>query len=129
MKALTFGNWTGSLGMGLAERELQCVMAVACGLTSKEVARELGVAKDTVDKRLLAASTKLGVIKRAQLVAEAMRRQIISPAVMAMIALLTTHAVIGDDNMLRVRRGGNGGERRVEIRVTARRVEQFQVAA
>lgn len=128
MNALTFGNWTGSLGMGLAERELQCVMAVACGLTSKEVARELGVAKDTVDKRLLAASTKLGVIKRAQLVAEAMRRQIISPAVMAMIALLTTHAVIGDDNMLRVRRGGNGGERRVELRVAARRVEQQLVA-
>ncbi len=123
MNALTFGNWTGSLGMGLAERELQCVMAVACGMTSKEVARELGVAKDTVDKRLLAASTKLGVIKRAQLVAEAMRRQIIAPSVMALIALLTTHAVLGDDQAMRIRRGGSGGERKVETRVATRRAE------
>ena len=74
MTGLTFGRWTANLGMGLAERELQCVMAVACGLTSKEAAREFGLAKDTIDKRLLSASTKLGVIKRAQLVAEAMRR-------------------------------------------------------
>ncbi|MFK0086406.1 LuxR C-terminal-related transcriptional regulator [Pseudomonas sp. NPDC090755] len=123
MNALTFGNWTGSLGKGLAERELQCVMAIACGMTSKEVARELGVAKDTVDKRLLAASTKLGVIKRAQLVAEAMRRQIIAPSAMALVALLTTHAVLGDDQTMRVHRGGNSGERKIEIRVATRRAE------
>lgn len=125
MNALTFGNWTGSLGMGLAERELQCVMAVACGLSSKEAARELGVAKDTIDKRLLAASTKLGVIKRAQLVAEAMRRGLISPAAI-LAAILAVHGALSDDQFLRVRR--SGGEKRVELRVAARRVEQQLVA-
>ncbi len=120
MNALTFGNWTASLGMGLAERELQCVMAVACGLTSKEAAREFGVAKDTVDKRLLAASTKLGVIKRAQLVAEAMRRGLISPMIVALCALLVGHSIAGTDEFTRVRRSG---ERRVETRVATRRTE------
>ncbi|MEF0146516.1 LuxR C-terminal-related transcriptional regulator [Pseudomonas guariconensis] len=118
MNALTFGNWTGSLGMGLAERELQCVMAVACGLTSKEAAREFGVAKDTIDKRLLAASTKLGVIKRAQLVAEAMRRGMISPLVIAMCAVLVGHSIASSDEFTRVRRGG---ERKIaETRIQRR---------
>lgn len=118
MNALTFGNWTGSLGMGLAERELQCVMAVACGLSSKEAARELGVAKDTIDKRLLAASTKLGVIKRAQLVAEAMRRGMISPLVISMCAVLVGHSIASSDEFTRVRRGG---ERKVaETRIQRR---------
>lgn len=128
MNALTFGNWTGSLGLGLAERELQCVMAVACGLTSKEAARELGVAKDTIDKRLLAASTKLGVIKRAQLVAVAMQKGLISPTATALALVLVIHGLMADDVALRVRRGS--GEKRVELRVAARRVEQqLQVAA
>lgn len=120
MNALTFGNWTGSLGMGLAERELQCVMAVACGLTSKEAAREFGVAKDTIDKRLLAASTKLGVIKRAQLVAEAMRRGMISPLVIAMCAVLVGHSIASSDEFTRVRRGG---ERKIAETRIQRRAE------
>lgn len=120
MNALTFGNWTGSLGMGLAERELQCVMAVACGLSSKEAARELGVAKDTIDKRLLAASTKLGVIKRAQLVAEAMRRGMISPLVISMCAVLVGHSIASSDEFTRVRRGG---ERKIAETRIQRRAE------
>ncbi|WP_100634549.1 LuxR C-terminal-related transcriptional regulator [Pseudomonas qingdaonensis] len=128
MTGLTFGRWTANLGMGLAERELQCVMAVACGLTSKEAAREFGLAKDTIDKRLLSASTKLGVIKRAQLVAEAMRRGLISPAATTLALLMAIHGMIGDDQAMRVRRGGNGGERRIEQRVAVRRVEQQMVA-
>lgn len=46
-------------------------MAVASGQTSKEAARDLGVSPDTVDKRLLALTTKLGVTRRAALVAKA----------------------------------------------------------
>ncbi len=120
MSALTFENWTANLGMGLAERELQCVMAVACGLTSKEAARELGVAKDTIDKRLLAASTKLGVIKRAQLVAEAMRRGLISPMIVTLCAVLVGHSLASDDEFTRIRRGG---ERKVAETRIHRRAE------
>jgi len=98
-------------------------MAVACGLTSKEAARELGIAKDTIDKRLLAASTKLGVIKRAQLVAEAMRRGLISPMIVALCAILVGHSVASTDEFTRIRRGGNSGERKIETRVANRRAE------
>lgn len=68
---INFAGFTGFLGRGAAPRELQCLMAVASGQTSKEVARGLGVSPDTVDKRLLSLTTKLGVTRRAALVAKA----------------------------------------------------------
>lgn len=124
--SITVGTWQGFLGRGLALRELECVLGLALGKTSKQLAQDMGIEAESVKKRVLSASTKLGVRLRAQLVAEAMRRQIIAPSVMALIALLTTHAVLGDDQMLRVRRGG--GERKTELRMTVRRVETYQVA-
>jgi DNA-binding CsgD family transcriptional regulator len=75
---ITAHGFTGTLGMGLAPRELQCLLSVAAGLTSKETARELGVSPDTVDKRLLSATTKLGVTRRAALVAEGFKRGLIA---------------------------------------------------
>lgn len=127
--SITIGNWQGLLGHGAAPRELECLLAIAGGASGKEVARALGISEDGVKKRMMALGTKWGMTKRTALVAEAFRRGIISPAVMALVALLTTHAVLGDEQAMRIRRGGNGGERRVELRVAARRVEQFGVAA
>lgn len=77
---LTLGNWTGHLGMGLAERELQCVLGIAAGQTSKELAREFGIEAESVKKRVLSASTKLGALRRAQLVAVAISKGIITLA-------------------------------------------------
>ncbi|MFA7942026.1 LuxR C-terminal-related transcriptional regulator [Pseudomonas brenneri] len=68
---INFAGFTGFLGRGAAPRELQCLMAVASGQTSKEAARDLGVSPDTVDKRILSLTTKLGVTRRAALVAKA----------------------------------------------------------
>ncbi|ANI33284.1 LuxR family transcriptional regulator [Pseudomonas sp. JY-Q] len=124
---ITIGSWQGFLGLGLAERELQCVLGVAQGKTSKELARDLGVQADSVKKRLASAMFKLQVNRRAALVGEAMRRGLISPAAI-LAAILAVHGAVSDEVLLKVRRGG-GGERRVELRVAARRVEQFQVAA
>ncbi len=124
--SITSGNWTGHLGMGLALRELQCVLGIAMGQTSKELARDLGVQPESIKKRVLAASTKLGVTRRAQLVAEAMRKGVISPLAATLALVLAMHGMIGDDQMLRVRRGG--GERRVELRMAARRVEGYTIA-
>lgn len=123
---INLGNWTGHLGMGLALRELQCVLGIASGQTSKELARDLGVQPESIKKRVLAASTKLGVTRRAQLVAEAMRKGVISPMAASLALVLAIHGMIGDDQMLRVRRGT--GERRVELRVSARRVEAYAIA-
>lgn len=118
---LTLGNWIGHLDRGLAMRELQCVLGIAVGQTSKELARDLGVQPESIKKRVLSASTKLGVTRRAQLVAEAMRKGVISPLAATLALVLAIHGMIGDDHMLRVRRGS--GERRIETRVAVRRIE------
>ncbi|MCE1099482.1 helix-turn-helix transcriptional regulator [Pseudomonas asiatica] len=117
---ITAGSWQGFLGRGLAERELQCVLGVAQGQSSKELGRDLGIAADSVKKRI-----KLQVNRRAALVGEAMKRGLISPAAI-LAAILAVHGAVSDDQFLRVRRSG-GSERKVELRAVARRVEQ-QVA-
>ena len=117
--SITSGNWTGHLGMGLALRELQCVLGIAMGQTSKELARELGVQPESIKKRVLAASTKLGVTRRAQLVAEAMRKGVISPLIVLLCMVLTVQQA-NTEQFGRIRRPG---ERRVETRVAVRRIE------
>lgn len=78
--SITVGTWTGYLNHGLALRELQCVLGIAAGQTSKELAREFGIEAESVKKRVLSASTKLGVLRRAQLVAVAISKGIITLA-------------------------------------------------
>ncbi|MBF8728599.1 LuxR C-terminal-related transcriptional regulator [Pseudomonas putida] len=123
IRTITTTGWTGRLDMGLAPRELEATLLAAADLTVKQVAQVMGIAPKTVEKRLEAARLKLGAKTMRGLVLEAFKRQIISPAVMALVALLTTHAVLGDDQAMRIRRGGNGGERKVETRVATRRVD------
>ncbi|MEW2971563.1 LuxR C-terminal-related transcriptional regulator [Pseudomonas juntendi] len=126
--SITCQGWTGRLDMGLAPRELEATLLAAADLTVKEVARVMGIAPKTAEKRLEAARLKLGSKTIRGLVLEAFKRQIISPAATALALLMAIHGMIGDDQAMRIRRGGNGGERRVELRVAARRVEQFGVA-
>lgn len=120
--SITIGNWTGHLGMGLALRELQCVLGIASGQTSKELARDLGVQPESIKKRVLAASTKLGVTRRAQLVAEAMRKGVISPLVILLCMVITAQQA-STEQLGRTRRPG---ERRIETRVAVRRIEAAQ---
>ena len=80
------GSWKGHLGRGLAPRELQFLLWIAQGFTSKEIAREAGIEAGTVKKRLTNAMFKLGVTKRTALVAEAMKRQIITPVCFVLAA-------------------------------------------
>lgn len=120
---ITLGNWQGLLGHGAAPRELECLLAIAGGASGKEVARALGISEDGVKKRMMALGTKWGMTKRTALVAEAFRRGIISPAATALALLMAIHGMIGDDQMLRVRRGGNSGERKIETRIATRRAE------
>ena len=126
---ITLGNWQGLLGHGAAPRELECLLAIAGGASGKEAARTLGISEDGVKKRLIALGTKWGVTRRTALVAEAFKRGVISPAATALALLMAIHGMIGDDQAMRIRRGGNGGERRVELRTVARRVEQHLAVA
>lgn len=101
---ITYGGWKGNLGQGLAPRELQFVLSVAQGMTAKEIARMFGVAPGTVVKRLSNAMFKLGVNRQTAMVAECMRRRIISPVCVVLAAVIAMHSMIGDEAMRRDRR-------------------------
>lgn len=98
------GAWKGYLGRGLAPRELECLLSVAQGMTAKEIARVFDVSPSAVMKRLTSAMFKLGVHRQAALIAEAMRRQIISPMCFVLAALIAMHSMIADDSIRRDRR-------------------------
>lgn len=119
--SITAYGWIGHLDRGLAVRELQCVLGIAAGQSSKELARDLGVQPDSIKKRVLSATTKLGVLKRTQLVAEAIRRGVISPAV-ALALLLAAHGTLAPDPMTMVRRR-ESYESEIETRIASKRHE------
>ena len=98
------GAWKGHLGRGLAPRELQFVLSVAQGLTAKEIARAFDIAPGTVVKRLACAMYKLGVHRQGAMIAEAMRRQIISPLCLLLAGLIAMHAATDSEMSRRDRR-------------------------
>lgn len=110
--------------MGLAPRELECVMGLASGRTQKELARDMKISIGGVRKRQTSAMYKLGVNRATQLVAEAMKRQIISPLCLALAALVLAHAALDEDPMRRDRRAPE--RRTAQVRMT-RRAEQPEI--
>lgn len=84
---ITRHGWQGQVGL-LSPREVEFTLAVAAGLTDKEIAREAGLAPDSVRKRVANAMYKLGASRRAQLVAEAVKRAVIAP-LMLLLAICT----------------------------------------
>jgi len=80
-----------------------------------------------VANRIENAMFKLGVARRAAAVAEAMRRQIISPLCIALAGLIAMHAVIDESDPLR--RDRRAPERRTaQIRIV-RKAEAFEYHA
>lgn len=115
---IVVGEWKGLLGKGLAPRELECVMWLAQGLTHKQIARDMSIAPMTVTKRVSSAMFKLGVQRAPQLVAEAMKRQIISPLCITLMALIASHSFLDEDPMRRDRRAPE--RRTAQVRVLRR---------
>ncbi len=89
----------------------------------------MGISPETLKKRLDSARLKLKVANLRALVGEAFRRQIISPAATTLALIMAIHGMIDDNQVMRVRRGGNGGERKIETRVATRRAECAMAAA
>jgi DNA-binding CsgD family transcriptional regulator len=120
MEIVSCGSWQGFLGNGLAERELACLLAVAAGHTDKEIAKRDGLSPRSIKGRIESVMFKLGVYKRPALIAEAMRRGLITPLVIALCAVLVGQTAMSENHFNRTRR--NDG-RRVEARVALRRIE------
>lgn len=125
MQFISNGTWKGNLGLGLAERELSCLLAVAAGLTDKEIAKHDGLSPRSIKGRIESCMHKLGVYKRPALVAEAFRRGLISPMILALCAILVGQSATSDNPINRIRRPG---ERRVETRVAVRSIEAHLTA-
>lgn len=123
MQFISNGTWKGNLGLGLAERELSCLLAVAAGQTDKEIAKHDGLSPRSIKGRIESCMHKLGVYKRPALVAEAFRRGLISPLLIAMCAILVGQSATSDNPLSRIRRPG---ERRLETRAAVRRIEAAQ---
>ncbi|EPI5387648.1 response regulator transcription factor [Pseudomonas aeruginosa] len=122
------GGWIGRTGLGLAPRELEATAWSASELTAKEVARRMGIAPGTVEKRLDDAKFKMGVRSVRGLVLEAFRRGIISPAVFVLAFLVAGQPLLNDDDhMNRNRRPSN--ERRLTEARTIRRIEEITINA
>lgn len=124
-QTVCFAGWKGILGLGLAERELSCLLAVAAGQTDKEIAKHDGLSPRSIKGRIESCMHKLGVYKRPALVAEAFRRGLISPLLIALCAIFVGQSATSDNPVYRIRRPG---ERRVETRVAVRRIEAFHAA-
>ncbi|KGS16204.1 LuxR C-terminal-related transcriptional regulator [Pseudomonas coronafaciens] len=121
MQYISNGAWKGKLGLGLAERELSCLLAVAAGHTDKEIAKHDGLSPRSVKGRIESCMHKLGVYKRPALVAEAFRRGLISPAA-ALALVLAAHGALAEDPITKVRRSGSS-ESKIETRIAAKRHE------
>lgn len=120
MQFISNGTWKGKLGLGLAERELSCLLAVAAGHTDKEIAHKDGLSPRSIKGRIESCMHKLGVYKRPALVAEAFRRGLISPMIITLCAILVGQSATNDNSFNRIRRPG---ERRIETRLAVRRIE------
>jgi len=124
METITTGTWMGHLGRGLAPRELEALLCVAQGMTAKEIARQMQIAPGTVANRIENAMFKLGVARRAAAVAEAMKRQIISPLCLVLAGFIAMHAMIDDSDPMR--RDRRVPERRTaQVRIV-RKAEAFE---
>jgi DNA-binding NarL/FixJ family response regulator len=64
--------------VALSPREADVLRSVAAGLTNKAIAMKLGISEHTVKFHLGGAMTKLGAASRAEAVASAIRRGLIS---------------------------------------------------
>lgn len=78
-------GWKGFKDKGLAPREIECLIAVASGMTVKAAAKALGMAPSTAAKRISSVQFKLGVNRQPAMVAEALKRGLIAP-LMVLIA-------------------------------------------
>nr|WP_315403165.1 LuxR C-terminal-related transcriptional regulator [uncultured Pseudomonas sp.] len=123
---ISFKGIQGDVGL-LAVQELKAALGICCGLANKEIARELACSPATVKKSVERIFYKLGISSRSAVPTELFCRGIARRLAVLMCAVFVGHAALGDDHVLRIRRSG-GSERRVEIRVAARRVEQQLIA-
>ena len=78
--AFTHGNRSGDTGLDLlTQRESEVLQLIAEGLTSKEIASQLGVSPKTAETHRASLMEKLGIHKASSLVRFAIREGLVAP--------------------------------------------------
>ncbi len=119
-------------GMERPPRPWSCAARVAVfvvsrpGLHSQEIARTFGIAPGTVVKRLSVAMFKLGVNRQTAMIAEAMRRQIISPLCLMFMSVIVLHAVLDDEAMRRDRKIPESRRGGYELKISRKGSEKLR---
>ncbi|MBA5706188.1 LuxR family transcriptional regulator [Pseudomonas fulva] len=127
METITRGRWRGHLGLLLAPRELEALLWVAQDLTTKEIARLMGVTPGTVANGIERVIYKLKAKRRMDAVMKAWDQKIISPLCIVLAGLIAMHSAINDNDP--IRRDRRAPERRTaQVRIV-RRAEAFELHA
>lgn len=121
MDTIQVEGWQGRLGQGLAPRQLLATMLSMLDLKVNEIAERMNCAPSTAEKTLGRARFKLGAKTNRGLIAEAMRRGIIAPL---MVALL-----IGGGNIQQIQPVRRPDAPRAQTVVRIQRLEESQLAA
>lgn len=119
---ISFKGMEGEVGI-LAAQELRAALGICCGLGNKEIARELQCSPATIKKSVERIFYKLGISSRSAVATELFYRGIARKMSIIMCVVLAGHAAMSDEHLLRIRRGGSSGERKIETRVATRRLE------
>ncbi len=120
MDTIQVEGWQGRLGQGLAPRQLLATMLSMLDLKVNEIAERMNCAPSTAEKTLDRARFKLGAKTNRGLIAEAMRRGIIAPLVLALL--------VGAEHA-QVRPIRRPEAPRSQVVVRAQRMEEAQLAA
>ncbi|KPC44834.1 LuxR family transcriptional regulator [Pseudomonas amygdali pv. morsprunorum] len=104
------------------------MLSAAQGCTAKEIARTFGIAPGTVVKRLSVAMFKLGVNRQTAMIAEAMRRQIISPLCLMFMSVIVLHAVLDDEAMRRDRKIPESRRGGYELKISRKGSEKLRLS-
>lgn len=111
-------GWRGRLDAGLPIRQLEALLYACADLTAKEIAKRMGITPASAKDRLDDARFNLGMQRTVRgMCLEAMRRGIVSPLALALVAILTMDGHHTPTTLAR-----RPPQRRAEMRITAPRV-------
>lgn len=98
-------GWRGRLDAGLPRRQLEALLFACADMTTKQIARRMGIGHQSVQQRLDDARFKLGMQRSVRgLCLEALRRGIVGPLVIMLCSLCAFQTFLDLGHMQRVQR-------------------------
>ncbi len=94
MQRADYGHWRAETEKPFPPRQLEVLARVAEGLTDKEIARDMGISPGTANAHVERLRFRLGMSRnRLEAVGEAIRRGILKPLIIAVLAVGSTFGI------------------------------------